>query len=249
MDFKKLLENKILLASIVGGIVLLLIVFIICGTIAASSKSKNDQIDVSKEPLKEDVDLLTTDNLGKALEIQALLARNNIVAARAVDGTKSVLRLKKGDCTPGMKKCTTEQRDRAIMVIVESGLYQEAKKMCYGKWNFPAGRLEFKESLKQGAIREIKEETGCDVELNGVCYIANRILEDDLRIMVFFNAKLVNENIKYDKNEILDVKWIGYDEIMNKMDDELRGSYVKTAVYNKKNNLIAPIEIVDVLND
>ena len=70
-----------------------------------------------------------------------------------------------------------------------------------------------------------------------------------LRIMVFFNAKLVNENIKYDKNEILDVKWIGYDEIMNKMDDELRGSYVKTAVYNKKNNLIAPIEIVDVLND
>lgn len=76
MDFKKLLENKILLASIVGGVVLLLIVFIICGTIAASSKSKNDQIDVSKEPLKEDVDLLTTDNLGKALEIQALLARN-----------------------------------------------------------------------------------------------------------------------------------------------------------------------------
>ena len=56
-----------------------------------------------------------------------------------------------------------------------------------------------------------------------------------------------------DKNQltkkILDVKWIGYDEIMNKMDDELRGSYVKTAVYNKKNNLIAPIEIVDVLND
>ncbi len=125
MDFKKLLENKILLASIVGGVVLLLIVFIICGTIAASNKSKNDEIDVSKEPLKEDVDLLTTDNLGKALEIQALLARNNIVAARAVDGTKSVLRLKKGDCTPGMKKCTTEQRDRAIMVIVESGLYDQ----------------------------------------------------------------------------------------------------------------------------
>ena len=137
-------------------------------------------------------------------------------------------------------------------IIEKDGKYlliQEAKKMCYGKWNFPAGHLDFNESLEQGAIREIKEETGCDVKLDGVCYVANRILEDDLRIMVFFNAKLVNENIKYDKNEILDVKWIGYDEIMNKMDDELRGSYVKTAVYNKKNNLIAPIEIVDVLND
>ena len=124
MDLKKLLENKVLLASIIGGIVLLLVVFIICGTIAASNKS-NNEIDVSNEPLKEDVDLLTTDNLGKALEIQALLARNNIVAARAVDGTKSVLKLKKGDCTPGMRKCTTEQRDRAIMVIVESGLYDQ----------------------------------------------------------------------------------------------------------------------------
>ncbi len=125
MDFKKLLENKVLLAAVGGGIVLLLLIFIICGAIAANSGSKGNEIDVSNEPLKEDVDLLTTDNMGKALEIQALLARNNIVASRAVDGTKSVLRLKKGDCTPGMKKCTTEQRDRAIMVIVESGLYDQ----------------------------------------------------------------------------------------------------------------------------
>ncbi|MDO5306440.1 MAG: flagellar M-ring protein FliF C-terminal domain-containing protein [bacterium] len=124
MDFKQLLENKVLMASIIGGVVLLLIIFIICGSIAASNNNKGE-VDVSNEPLKVDVDLLTTDNLGKALEIQALLARNNIVAARAVDGTKSVLRLKKGDCTPGMKKCTTEQRDRAIMVIVESGLYDQ----------------------------------------------------------------------------------------------------------------------------
>ena len=125
MDFKKLLENKVLLAAVGGGIFLLLLIFIICGAIATNSGSKSGEIDVSNEPLKEDVDLLTTDNMGKALEIQALLARNNIVAARAVDGTKSVLRLKKGDCTPGMKKCTTEQRARAIMVIVESGLYDQ----------------------------------------------------------------------------------------------------------------------------
>ena len=124
MDFKQLLENKVLMTSIIGGVVLLLIIFIICGSIATNN-NKSGEIDVSNEPLKVDVDLLTTDNLGKALEIQALLARNNIVAARTVDGTKSVLRLKKGDCTPGMKKCTTEQRDRAIMVIVESGLYDQ----------------------------------------------------------------------------------------------------------------------------
>ena len=35
----------------------------------------------------------------------------------------------------------------------------------------------------------------------------------------------------------------------SEMDDELRGSYVKKAVYNQNNNLIAPIEIVNILND
>jgi len=125
MDFNKLLENKMLLASIIGGVVLLLIVFIVCGTIASSSKSNNEQIEVSNIPLKTTVDLLTTDNLGKALEIQALLAKHGIVASRVVDGTKSVLRLEPKSCTTTPGKCTTEKRDMAIMLIVESGLYDQ----------------------------------------------------------------------------------------------------------------------------
>ncbi len=125
MDFKQILENKVLMASIIGGVVLLLLVFIICGTIAASNKTDKDGVNVSNEPLKEDVDLLTTDNLGKALEIQAMLAKHGIVVARNVDGTKSVLKLKAKNCTTGAGKCTTEKRDMALMLIVESGLYDQ----------------------------------------------------------------------------------------------------------------------------
>ena len=137
-------------------------------------------------------------------------------------------------------------------IIEKEGKYllvQEAKKKCYEKWNFPAGHLDFNESLEQGAIREIKEETGCDVKLDGVCYVANRILEDDLFVMIVFNAKLINENIEFDKEEILDVKWFEYDEIVNKMESMLRGNYVRTAVINQNNNLVAPIDIVDILKD
>ena len=137
-------------------------------------------------------------------------------------------------------------------IVEKDGKYllvQEAKKKCYKKWNFPAGHLDFNESLEQGALREIKEETGCDVELDGICYIANRILEDDLFIMIAFNAKLVKEDIKFDKEEILDVKWFSYDEIVNKMDNELRGNYVKKAVINQKNKLVASIDIVDILEN
>ena len=126
MDFKQLLENKTLMIAIIGGVVFLLAVFIICGTIASASKSNNsNEIDVSNEPLKEDVDLLTTDNLGKALEIQALLAKHGIVVSRSVDGTKSVLKLRAKSCSTVAGKCTTEKRDLAIMLIVESGLYDQ----------------------------------------------------------------------------------------------------------------------------
>lgn len=135
-------------------------------------------------------------------------------------------------------------------VIEKDGKYllvQEAKEKCYQKWNIPAGHLDFNESIKQGAIREIKEETGCDVDLTGILYIANRIMEDDIWIMIIFSTKLVNENIVYDKNEILDVKWFNYDEVMNEMDEKLRGiEYIKTSINNHKNKLIGSIDLINV---
>ena len=136
-------------------------------------------------------------------------------------------------------------------VLEKDGKYllvQEAQEKCYKKWNIPAGHLDFNESIKQGAIREIKEETGCDIELNGILYIGNRIFENDILVMIIFSTKIINEKIKYDINEILDVKWFSYDEIMNKMDDKLRGlDYIKTAVNNHKNNLIGNIDLLNIL--
>lgn len=119
MDFQKLLENKPLLYGIIGGVV---IVFALILTIAITAGSgKNSQVQ-GGEPLKADVDLLTTDNLGKALEIQALLARQGITAQRKADGTKSVLYLPKDNCSTLTKKCTITDRDRAILTIVKSGM-------------------------------------------------------------------------------------------------------------------------------
>ena len=72
---------------------------------------------------------------------------------------------------------------------------------------------------------------------------------ENIFIMIVFNAKLIKENIEYNKEEILDVKWFDYDDIVNNMDEQLRGEHVKKAVYNQNKNLIAPIEIVDVQNN
>lgn len=126
MEFlNKLQENKPLFFTLIGCTALVLMLAIILPITMSAGNNKKGDVEVSMEPIKEDVDLLTTDNLGKALEIQALLAKQDIAASRAVDGTKSRIYLKKGDCTTGRKRCTTEQRDKAIIAIVESGLFDQ----------------------------------------------------------------------------------------------------------------------------
>lgn len=132
-------------------------------------------------------------------------------------------------------------------VVEKDGKYllvQEAKEKCYKKWNIPAGHLEENELLIDGAKREIKEETGCDVEINEICAIENKNFEGDIFIGVIFKTKLLKDNIKYDTNEILDVKWFSYEEIL-KMKENLRSNYIIRAIENCRKNTVAPIEILN----
>ena len=124
MDFSKLTENKPLLYGIIGGVVLVIVILIIGISIAANNGGDKSK-DVGGEPLKANVDLLTTDNIGKALEIQALLAKQGITVERQLDGTKSKLVLNKQNCSSQTKKCTITDRDNAIIAIVQSGLVDQ----------------------------------------------------------------------------------------------------------------------------
>lgn len=127
-------------------------------------------------------------------------------------------------------------------------LVQEAKKKCYKKWNIPAGHLDCNETLMQGAIREIREETGYDVELTGILNIANRVMKDDILVTIIFSTKIVRETSDYMTEEILDRKWYDYDDILNNMDEDLRDlNFVKQPIANLKNNQIVPIDVINVL--
>ena len=117
MDFKKILENKPLFYGIIAGIVIVVLLFTITLTavISSSGKAKTPQA-VQEKVIKEPLDLFTTDSIGQALEVQALLAREGIHAQRKVDGTKSTVYL---------QEYTMSERDRALLAIVKSGLIDE----------------------------------------------------------------------------------------------------------------------------
>lgn len=125
MDFKKIMENKPVFYGIIAGVSLILLIIIIAifALIFGGSGKKSADSNVMDAPdskvIAEDVALLTTDKIGLAIEIQALMARNGIKARRVMDGTKSQIVLSAKD------KITEHQRDIAILQLVESGLVDE----------------------------------------------------------------------------------------------------------------------------
>lgn len=136
-------------------------------------------------------------------------------------------------------------------VLEKDGKYllvQEAQEKCYGKWNLPAGHLDPNETIIEAAKREIKEESGLDVELTGVCQIGNRKPEDDVFVSVIFSTKVLGGDIKFDPNEILDVKWFSYEELLS-MKAQLRSeNLILGAINNARSELVTPISIVEILN-
>jgi ADP-ribose pyrophosphatase YjhB (NUDIX family) len=137
-------------------------------------------------------------------------------------------------------------------VIEKNGkflLVQEAKENCRGKWNLPAGHLEINETLFDGARREIFEETGCKVDLTGLLQISHRVFEDKIFVGFMFVAKLIDEHIDFNKNEILNVKWFSYEELIS-MNEDLRLYYwIIDAIQAYKDNKIMNLNIIKMDND
>ena len=134
------------------------------------------------------------------------------------------------------------EKDNKILMV------KEAKKKCYGKWNVPAGHLEDGETIFEGAIREILEETGCKVRLNKVLPIMSKDIEDTTLIIITFTTELLEEKISFNKEEILDVKWISKEELENMNIENLRDEgLIKRTLKMLKENKLYPLDIIDVL--
>ncbi|NCO80349.1 NUDIX domain-containing protein [bacterium] len=77
-----------------------------------------------------------------------------------------------------------------------------------GTWTMPGGKLHFQEKLKEGAIREVFEETGIKVKDLEVISISNDIVQDAHFVTIGFLCKDFEGEAKVmEPDEITEWKW------------------------------------------
>ena len=88
-----------------------------------------------------------------------------------------------------------------------------------GNWGFPKGHVEENETDIETAIRETKEEVNLDVEVdeNRKYTIKYKTDRDTLKTVVYFVAKIKGGEIKPQIGEVNEIKWLDFNEAMQKI--------------------------------
>lgn len=109
---------------------------------------------------------------------------------------------------------------RVTGLLIENGkiLLVNQKVSPNRTWSLPGGRLEQGETLEEGIVREILEETGLSVKVVKLLYLCEKPDVTPPLLHITFKLEKVSGDIKlptneFDKNPIHDVKFIEINEL------------------------------------
>ena len=115
--------------------------------------------------------------------------------------------------------------EKVILVFAGGCLFNDEGKVLLqkrgdsGKWGFPGGAIELGEKPEETAVRELKEETGLDVEVESLIGIYT---DSDIKypsgdeahsICIVYKLKAIGGELKCDNLETIGLKYFAIDEL------------------------------------
>jgi ADP-ribose pyrophosphatase YjhB (NUDIX family) len=105
-------------------------------------------------------------------------------------------------------------------ILVQDGkilLVKRGAEPNKGLWSLPGGAIELGETAREALIRELKEETGLEVEPGSVAYVHDVIHKADSRVIhhyviISFFARLVTGKLKA-SSDAAAVQWIPLEQV------------------------------------
>ena len=71
-------------------------------------------------------------------------------------------------------------------------LVKRGREPLKGKWSIPGGKLDRGETVREGALRELMEETGVTARITGLIDVVDSILEDAHYVLIDFEAEWIS---------------------------------------------------------
>ena len=105
-------------------------------------------------------------------------------------------------------------------VVIEDDrvlLIRRGREPLKGEWSIPGGMLELGESLADGVQREVREETGMEVEPLEIVAVFDRIQKDGSRIqyhyvIVDYICRRIRGRLR-SGSDVLDARWVKRDNL------------------------------------
>ena len=99
------------------------------------------------------------------------------------------------------------------------------------RWYVPAGRVEPGETLAEAARRETLEESGVEVELDGILRIEHTLIQGGARLRVIYSAHPLGDSTpkRVADDDTLGAAWVSLDELKTL---PLRGPEVATMLHD-----------------
>lgn len=85
-------------------------------------------------------------------------------------------------------------------------------------WCLPKGKLDEGETFEQAAFREIKEETGCTVELLDFAGDVEYEVNGRPKLVKYWHTKLVGEPDFQPNEEVALVEWLNIEAALDRLD-------------------------------